>query len=281
MARLGNAHRVRNNNRRRHERERHERERHERERRERSEKGRQSEQQWLDEHHANPGETYNPGVENKPVEPFLTQQDLEEYAEAREQYEEGLKTLDRNYESKQHSNEYETAQIEVGRKQSKSSANWDFAGRGLFKSSIRSTNLADIDATAEIKKKFLSDSLSALQIYNDGQKKAAGNRWHRYEEALNRKKVENAEGVDSTMPKWRVEPHWETKTNTIKPTQTKPKEPVRREGLVNPSISRKHSGGTEAPSSTGPKHEVGNNKRISPKHAVNIGSNQIAGKLYG
>lgn len=230
------------------------------------------------------GEIYNPGIENPTPSPFLTQQDIEEYAEAREQYEEGLHNLDENYAAKKHEDEYEEAEIEKGRVSSKDSANWDLAGRGLFRSSIRDADLADIDATAEIKKKFLSDQLSALAVYNEGQKKAMEAKWNRYEEGLRRKEVENAEGISATMPKWQVEPGWEKAPSTPKPPQQqqKPKnqgpkfkqnEPIG----FNPGNQKSKNGGITAP----PPNPSVSNAQIAPKAAKKVASGKIAGKIYG
>ena len=229
-----------------------------------------------------PTETWNPGVENPAPEPFLTQQDIEEYAEAREQYEEGLKALDRNYETTKHNNEYEEAEIEKGRVQGVNNENWDAAARGLFKSSIRDGDLADIDATAEIKKKFLSDSLAALAVYNEGQKKAQEAKWARYEEGLHRKEVENAEGVAATMPKWAVEPHMEVTPAAPKPPSnnnqaTKPKFKVNEPIGFKPGQQQSKNGGITAPPP---------NPSVSPGHKANashvaVANNAIAGRIYG
>lgn len=230
---------------------------------------------------APPTETWNPGIENPMPAPFLTQQDIEEYAEAREQYEEGLKSLDRNYETTKHNNEYEEAEIEKGRVVGRNNENWDAAARGLFKSSIRDGDLADIDATAEIKKKFLSDSLAALAVYNEGQKKAQEAKWARYEEGLHRKEVENAEGVAATMPKWAVEPHMEVAPSTTPKPQnnqpTKPKFKVNEPIGFKPGQQQSKNGGITAPPP---------NPSVSPGHKANashvaVANNAIAGRIYG
>jgi hypothetical protein len=226
-------------------------------------------------------EVWNPGIENPTPEPFLTQQDLEEYAEAREQYEAGLHELDENYEQKKHSNEYETAEIEKGKVADTENTNWDSAARGLFRSSIRDGDLADIDATAEIKKKFLSDSLSALAVYNEGQKKAQEAKWGRYEESLNRKKVENAEGVSATMPKWQVEPHYEQQQNAPaqpqqKATTPKPKFKANEPIGFNPGHQNSKNGGITAPAT-----DPSVSPRQPAKANVAVASAHIAGNIYG
>lgn len=232
---------------------------------------------------ATPTEVWNPGVENPPVQPFLTQEDIEKYAEAREQYEEGLKTLDRNYETQKHSNEYEEGEIEKGRIVGRDNENWDAAGRGLFRSSIRDGDLADIDATAEIKKKFLSDSLSALAVYNEGQKKAQEAKWARYEEGLHRKEVENAEGVSATMPKWQVEPHSEPGPAASAPkpaaptTKQQPKFKVNEPIGFNAGNQKSKNGGITAPP---PNPSVSPNQKPNASHAA-VANNAIAGKIYG
>lgn len=228
---------------------------------------------------ATPAEIWNPGVENPTPQPFLTQQDVEEYSEAREQYESGLHELDQNFEQTKHGNEYETAEIEKGRVSEVDHENWDAAGRGLFKSSIRDGDLADIDATAEIKKKFLSDSLATLKIYNDGQKAAQEAKWHQYERALNRKEVENAEGVSANMPKWAVEPHSEKPAAVPKvPAAAKPKPGFKINEPIGfkPGNQTSKNGGITAPA---PNQSVSN--RMPAKAASSVASGHIAGALYG
>lgn len=223
-------------------------------------------------------EVWNPGVENPTPAPFLTQQDIEEYAEAREQYESGLHELDNNYASQKHSNEYEEAEIEKGRVAGIESSNWDAASRGLFKSSIRDGDLADIDATAEIKKKFLSDSLASLAVYNEGQKKAQEAKWGRFEEAERRKEVENAEGVSASMPKYSVEPHAEfVPVKAAKTPAPAKKGPVRGETIMNPTSQKSKNGGITAPP---PNPSIGPGNKA---HAANVGvaNSAIAGRLYG
>ncbi len=223
---------------------------------------------------------WNPGEENPATQPFLTQQDIEEFAEAREQYEEGLRELDRNYEAKKHEAEYESAEIEKGRISNKDSANWDFAGRGLFRSSIRDADLADIDATAEIKKKFLSDSLNALAVYNQGQKQSMEARWNRYNEGLKRKEVENAEGVNANMPKWKVEPHWENKAPEVqkanKGQQAKAFGDLWKKNM--PAVGQNSGLETSKPrNALDPAKPAGNNQQ----QAKSFASKSISGKLYG
>lgn len=227
-----------------------------------------------------PAQIWNPGVENPAIQPFLTQQDIEEYAEAREQYAEGLKELDRNYEGTKHNTEFETAELEKGRIASRDTENWDAAGRGLFRSSIRDADLADIDATAEIKKKFLSDQLQALAVYNQGQKASMEAKWNRYMEGLHRKEASNAEEAGANMPKYSVEPHFE---NAPGPPQQQPKqEPKgpnfkRNEPIgFSPGHQQSKNGGITAPSES---PSVSN--RMKPAAAKSIAQGHVAGKLYG
>lgn len=222
---------------------------------------------------------YNPGVENPTPSPFMTQQDIEEYAEAREQYEGGLHELDRNYEAQKHSNEYEGAEIEKGRVAGVESENWDAAGRGLFKSSIRDGDLADIDAAAEIKKKFLSDSLSTLAVYNEGQKKSMEAKWGRFEESERRKEVENAEGVSASMPKYSVEPHVEfapVKAGGAAPVPKKA--PVRGQTIMNPTAQKSKNGGITAPP---PNPSISPGQKATAASHMGVANSAIAGRLYG
>lgn len=233
--------------------------------------------------------TWNSGEENSPVEPFLTAAEIREYAEAHEQYEEGLKELDRNYETKQHENESEEATIETNRMGEKTGARGDFAGRGLFKSSIRDMDLSDIDAAAEIKKKFLSDQLAALAVYNEGQKKSQEAKWHRYEEEMNEKKVQNASEANAEMPRWKIEPHWESTGNTGVSTASTPHSEAlkTRSSKINTEAVNTSNGAVTAPASAGTSsskktgNSVGSAQTVSKKTAVNVANSKIAGQLYG
>lgn len=233
------------------------------------------------------GTTYNPGVENKPIAPFWTQQDIEEYAEAKEQYKESLDALDQNYAQEQHKKESEEIEIEAGRAGENQSENWDAAGRGLFNSSIRQSDLSDIDAAAAIKDKFLSDQLSALKVYNEGQKLKEQNRFTRYQEAYNRKGTENAAEVNSTLPKWQTEPHFEhiaAPPQVTKPAnQNKPgfkqNEPIGGNKIGNNQVAgggvnNKGLLGGTTPQAPHPTNQQ--NKQHQQTAAAHI-----AGKIYG
>jgi hypothetical protein len=227
---------------------------------------------------AGPG-TYNPGVPNPTVAPFMTPEDLMAYAAARQQYEEGLGNLDYNYTQSAINTGYEEGEVEKGRIGNKASANDDLAARGLFRSSVRDGDLADIDATAEIRRKFLSDNLTSLHLYTEAQKEHLNTNWTEYEKGKSAKEVQNAQGVQANMPKFAVEPSW----SKAAPAAPKPAAPTNKANNkptfgvgqpINPSSTTappSHNGGTQAPT---PNPSIGNKQaKSTAKH--------IAGKMYG
>lgn len=228
-----------------------------------------------------PAQVWNPGVENPVIQPFLTQQDIEEYAEAREQYTEGLNELDRNYKSAEHNTEFETAEVEKGRVQSRDTENWDAAGRGLFRSSIRDADLADIDATAEIKKKFLSDQLQALAVYNQGQKASMEAKWNRYMEGLHRKEASNAEEAGANMPKYSVEPHFENAPSQPQPQaqQNKPQNAKSWGASLYPKVGQ--ASGLETSKPKAALNPAQNASRPGQQNAKAFATKAVAGQIYG
>ncbi len=227
-----------------------------------------------------PQEVWNPGVPTPKVDPFLTAEDLMAYAQARQQYEEGLLGLDQNYESQVINTGYEKEGIEKGRVKGRNESTEDAAGRGLFRSSIRDADLFDIDATAAMRSTFLDTQLNALKINTEAQKNTMAANWGRYQEGVNKKMVENAEGVQANMPAWQVEPHME-KVGGAPPeppkSQSKPKF-EQNKGIVGPGEARKNtpipgtSGGVEAPVNSG-------KKKNSPGSVS--AAKSVMGKLYG
>lgn len=193
------------------------------------------------------GEIWNPGEENPTVAPFMTGEDMMAYAEARQAYEQQLADLDYSYATAVANTGYEKEQVTKGAVKGKSDANWDAAARGLFRSSIRDADLFDIDATAEMRKRFLDTQLDTLKLNTETQKAALDRMWNDpqtgYLHGLELKKIANAQGVAADMPQWKVEPGWEKPPAPAKvPQANKPKTkaPIRN----TPISAKPNTGGT-------------------------------------
>jgi hypothetical protein len=231
------------------------------------------------------GEIYNPGVENPIVAPFMTPEDLMAYSAARQQYEEGLDNLDYNFGQKRIETTHEEGNIEKGRVYDRSSANNDLAARGLFRSSIRDGDLADIDATAEIRRKFLSDQMTALKLYTDNRKEDINARWSEYERGKASKEVQNAQGVNANMPKWAVEPGWSKVAPANPGASDKGKgnggvklgNPIPKPGYTPP---KSNNGGTQAPAPATGGPRVSGKQKLSGAAAMSV-AKTAQGRLYG
>lgn len=214
-------------------------------------------------------EIYNPGVPTPTVQPFLTADDIRQFSEARKQYEEGLHQLDYNLETSSANEGYEKEQISKSAVSGKVEHSEDFAARGLFRSSVRDADLFDIDATAEMRKTFLDTQLNTLKLHTESEKATAAARWGEYEGAVNAKKIENAEGVSATLPKWEVEPHMEagpTKPKTQAPVVPKAPFHVQNDGLSPQGVSSKNGGTPYEPGSKPPaRPRIGSPQKVMGK----------------
>lgn len=174
------------------------------------------------------GEVYNPGVPSPTVDPFMTAEDIMDYANARNEYERGLHELDFTYANQVAQTGYEKEQISKGAAQSRSAASDDMAARGLFKSSVRDAELFDIDATAEMKKTFLDTQLNTLKLHTETEKARLHDYWNDpesgYLHGLELKKVQNAMDASADAPAYLQEPGWEKDPNAPQNKHKKPKQ---------------------------------------------------------
>src|SRR5687767_4135499 len=97
-----------------------------------------------------PGKIFVPGVPHETIEPFMRPEDLMAFAEARGQYEAGLREIDDAYAMAQAESLIEKDNIDKERKLRSRDSRDDFAARGLHQSSVRDADLFDIDATAAL-----------------------------------------------------------------------------------------------------------------------------------
>lgn len=228
------------------------------------------------------GETYNPGVKNAPVDPFMTGEDIMAYAQARQQYEGELGELDFNYANSIANSGYEKSQLTKGAIADKAASSDDMAARGLFRSSVRDADLFDIDATAEMRKTFLDTQLNTLKLHTESRKKALDNAWGDYEYGVALKKKANAEQASEGMPEYAVDPGWvKNQPPGPKPNPNAPKQnselknPGPYKFKTNSAIPTK-TGGTQAPKKAAGGYTTQVSNQQAPK-----GSKNIKGKLYG
>lgn len=215
--------------------------------------------------------TWNPGVPSPTVDPFMSAEDIMAYSQARQAYESQLNELDFNYANSVANAGYEKDEITKGAIKGKDDTNWDAAGRGLFRSSIRDADLFDIDATAEMRKTFLDTQLNTLKLNTEAQKHSLDEMWNNpetgYLHGLELKKVANAQGVQANMPQWQVAPHMEKPTPPPKPKQQvakkNPNAPVQNSPVGSPA--QRSNGGTTYPGSkppARPKTNVGAGRKV-------------------
>lgn len=222
-----------------------------------------------------PSEVYNPGVPTPVVQPFLTAEDLMAYAQARQAYESQLSELDANYSTSVTNTGYEKEQLTKSAISGKAEHSDDFAARGLFRSSVRDADLFDIDATAEMRKTFLDTQLNTLKLNTETQKHSLDEMWNNpetgYLHALDLKKVQNAQGVQGSLPMWSVEPHMEKIS------------PVNTNVAKKPGAQFKHNAPiSQNPNNGGTTYKPTAKPPSAPKQKSGLGKQQKAmGKLYG
>lgn len=151
-----------------------------------------------------PGAPAPAGTPTPVINPFMTAEDIMAYSEAKKNYETQLAELDYNYATSVANTGYEEEQITKGAIQSKADTNWETAGRGLERSSIRDGDLFDIDATAEMRKRFLDTQLDTLKLNTEAQKAALNAYWNDPETGfmagMQKKEVQNAQQASAGLP---------------------------------------------------------------------------------
>lgn len=234
----------------------------------------------------------SPGVQNAPVQPFLTPQQMLEWGEGQQHKKENLAEFASNLINAETQEAYEAENVAKEGLLNHTRSGENLTARGLFHSSIRDGDLADIDAATALKKKFLETNLENLKITTKGKEALINDQWEKvYEPAWNALKVQNAQeaganqGLYSTPP---VAPHYEhvsipnaTMTNTnpgsqparafspqgIGPASGLATSTGQGLGQNQPVQGNPANGGTEAPGNLGPKPPA------KPK--------KIAGVMYG
>lgn len=152
-----------------------------------------------------------PGVANKPIQPFMTAEDLFSQGEAEYDFSSRMQQLDYELDKLRSESEYEKSEIDRGALRSRTDANDLMASRGMFHSSVRDAELFDIDATAAIRKNFLDRELDSAALNTQTQKMAAQQAWDTFQSSMRQQMVENATEAGEGMTKWAKEPVKENK----------------------------------------------------------------------
>lgn len=227
---------------------------------------------------AHAGETWNPGVENPTLTPFMTAEDIMDYSNARSEYERQIHELDYGYEKSVADTGYEKGNITKAARQQSADSSDDFAARGLQRSSVRDADMFDIDATAEMKKAFLDTNLNTLKLHTDTEKERLRSAWEDPEtgflHGMDLKKVQNAQAASADAGQYAVEPGW---TKTPGADAAKGKKPAKKgPGFKAGSTITQPSGYTPPPTKTGGTQAPNGSKKTSHVNAARA----IMGRQY-
>lgn len=167
---------------------------------------------------ATPGPIWNPGtpgVATPPVDPFHTPDENIDSANAQRDYELALQDIDNNLFNMSHEGKFQKQAADKAAKENAAAANDAAIARGLFQSSIRDAELADITATNALRKRYLDDQLAIADTQALGRKKTLQSNFESFLSAMRQKAAQNAAEVGANQPPWEVEP---TEGQWIAPT---------------------------------------------------------------
>lgn len=229
-----------------------------------------------------PGTPAVPGVPSPTVAPFLTAQDLQWYGESLSRFKSEMAQLMSNLQSFKAEANYEKEGVSKQAVASKVESSDTAAGRGLFRSSIRDADLFDIDATAEMRKRFLDTQVDTLERNNEVQEKVL-NDWRfdplfGFEATKDKKAHENAAGVQNELPEWSVEPIAATPPSRIKPGASQPIKPKKGGYVAKIDPAKKAKPAQKAGVGVGVPSKPPSRPKKSSRGAK---SSSVMGKLYG
>lgn len=148
----------------------------------------------------------DPGVRTPTPEPFLGGDDLSQIAQFVSDWEAKLQDLDFNLEQSRINTDYQKGQSDKQAGEAKTATTDEMIGRGLFRSSIRDGELADIDRMNAARKALLDTSFANLQLYTDRQKRVLHDAKSRFDDAMRQRAVENASQAAQNAPPFTQEP---------------------------------------------------------------------------
>lgn len=164
------------------------------------------------------GATYNPGVRNPTVDPFMTSDQMVNH---NDQYKSLTDTINNNAArlvNAMGDTAYNKAQIAQQRTAATASTQWAAAARGMAQSSVRDSDLWDINRTAQARQQNLDTQLETLRTTIDTLNREALSRWERWSGVIGQEMVQNAENANANVPVWQTQPGW-TPAPELKPMQ--------------------------------------------------------------
>lgn len=166
-----------------------------------------------------------PGVENPPVQPFLTAGDMSEIADRNAGWDQMLADIESSLSRLTAETNFTVSELEKERVQDLSQSADEMAGRGLFQSSIKDADLYDIEATARLRKDFVDTQLKTARLDAQNQRQIIQDNRDAFSSAINQRMTENAQGVQADQPIWKQEPtegHWQPQTLPPPPKPPRP-----------------------------------------------------------
>lgn len=150
-----------------------------------------------------------PGVKNDATIDSLSQMTAEDFAaltDATATRDTAYTTNDQAVADLSNKNEYDKARIDRQNLFDLRDSSDELASRGLFQSSIRDAELADINATAQIRKNQLDTDLKTLRITNDNAKDAARHAYDRFQDEMKRTLTARAQEASKDLPEYLINP---------------------------------------------------------------------------
>ena len=152
-----------------------------------------------------PAQVWDPGEPTPAVSPYMTSEDIMTQAQAQQARD--AANADLTYNIQQQAAQT-TANIEQNKKdelKNRTNATDSAIGRGVFQSSIRDSDLADISATAATRRQQFTDQFATYWQNAERQRGLVNEAYDRIQSGLNLKSVENAQAVQTANP-WIREP---------------------------------------------------------------------------
>lgn len=150
------------------------------------------------------------------VTPFLTADQQQQLDESNLNYQSQLNDIDAAFAKATADAQYQTSEIERQRVAAATAATNSLIARGLFRSSIKDSDLADIDGAATRSKLALNEALALQSAANERARSLLSQGVNNMQTYMDRNAVENARAVPVTPQETVQVP------NTLKPSSVGP-----------------------------------------------------------
>lgn len=160
------------------------------------------------------GVIFQPGIPTPTIQPFFTGDDLLQINEFLADFNRQMGfgdtpgELDLQLDRARIDTDRQKKEFDRQAHEAKVQTTDEMIGRGLFRSSIRDADLADIDRANAARKQILDTALGRLTIDTDIQKRRLQESKRRFDEAMARKAAENAINANQGQPPFLREPAW-------------------------------------------------------------------------